>query len=124
MPEPKTRSKAATQSSPKVCDQPMTGPCPIEHTMKTIGGKWKIPIIWQLTSGTKRFGELKRLLSAITQKMLTTQLRELEAAGVVNRHVFPVVPPHVEYSLTETGKTLKPIFTAMCKWGRNSMDQK
>ncbi len=97
--------------------------CPIDHTMRTIGGKWKIPIIWQLTSGTKRFGELKKLLPNITQKMLTTQLRELEAASVVHREVYPVVPPHVEYSLTETGKSLKPILNAMCRWGRNSLGQ-
>ncbi|NOX69888.1 MAG: helix-turn-helix transcriptional regulator [Gammaproteobacteria bacterium] len=97
--------------------------CPIEHTMRTIGGKWKIPIVWQLTDGTKRFGELRKLLPNITQKMLTTQLRELEAAGVVHRKVFPVVPPHVEYSLTETGRSLKPIFNAMCKWGKQSLGE-
>lgn len=95
--------------------------CPIELTMRTIGGKWKIPIIWQLTRGTRRFGELRRTLPNITQKMLTTQLRELESAGVVHRKVFPVVPPHVEYSLTDTGRSLKPIFNAMCKWGRQSL---
>ena len=115
------------QTAKKRCSSPTStglgSRCPIEHTMRTIGGKWKIPIIWQLTGETRRFGELKRLLPNITQKMLTTQLRELESAGVVNRHVFPVVPPHVEYSLTETGKTLKPIFNAMCKWGRNALDR-
>jgi len=111
-----TRSRRKDSAGSAKCEQ-----CPIEHTMRTIGGKWKIPIIWQLTSGTKRFGELKKLLPNITQKMLTAQLRELEAAGVVHRQVFPVVPPHVEYSLTEIGKSLKPIFNAMCKWGNNAL---
>ena len=109
-----TRTRLRAASEPHV-------QCPIELTMRTIGGKWKIPIIWQLTGGTRRFGELKKALPNITQKMLTVQLRELESAGVVHREVFPVVPPHVEYSLTDTGRSLKPIFTAMCNWGRQSL---
>ncbi|MBF0278403.1 MAG: helix-turn-helix transcriptional regulator [SAR324 cluster bacterium] len=92
--------------------------CPIESTLKVIGGKWKTLILWYLEAGTKRFNELKRELPLITQKMLTQQLRELEADGVVHRKVYAQVPPKVEYSLTEQGRSLKPVLAAMCLWGQ------
>ena len=92
--------------------------CPVESTLKVIGGKWKILILWYLEDGTKRFNELKRELPLITQKMLTQQLRELEADGVVHRKVYAQVPPKVEYSLTELGVSLKPVLAAMCEWGQ------
>ncbi len=92
--------------------------CTFEITIDLIGGKWKPLIIWHLgTKGTQRFNELKRLLPQVTQKMLTQQLRELEADNLVNRKVYPQVPPKVEYSLTHLGESLMPILSMMCKWG-------
>lgn len=91
--------------------------CPVELTLDIIGGKWKIIILWQLLSGTKRYGELRKLVSGITHKMLTQQLRELENDGIINRKVYEVVPPHVEYSLTERGEQLKPVLMLMGEWG-------
>ena len=96
--------------------------CPVESTLKVIGGKWKILILWYLEEGTKRFNELRRELPLITQKMLTQQLRELEADGVVHRKVYAQVPPKVEYSLTELGISLKPVLAAMCTWGQEYSD--
>ena len=91
--------------------------CPVETTLSVIGGKWKALILWHLKEKTIRFGELKRSLPKITQKMLTQQLRELELDGIVHRKVYAQVPPKVEYSITEYGQTLTPIFEAMSKWG-------
>ena len=97
--------------------------CPIEATLGMIGGKWKALILDQLTDGRLRFGELQRRMPKITPKMLTQQLRELEDDGLVERHVYPVVPPRVEYELTAFGKTVLPILTAMCDWGRMYLDE-
>jgi DNA-binding HxlR family transcriptional regulator len=92
--------------------------CSFEIAMDLIGGKWKPIIIWHLgTKGTKRFNELRKLLPQITQKMLTQQLRELESDGLVERRVYPQVPPKVEYSLTGSGESLMPILRMMCDWG-------
>lgn len=91
--------------------------CPVETTLKIIGDKWKVLILRDLFSGTKRFNELKKSLTDVTQKMLTQQLRELENDGIIHREVYPVVPPKVEYSLTELGKTLKPVIDSMYDWG-------
>lgn len=91
--------------------------CPVETTLKIIGDKWKVLILRDLFTGTKRFNELKRSLTDVTQKMLTQQLRELEKDGIIYREVYPVVPPKVEYSLTELGKTLKPVIDSMYDWG-------
>lgn len=91
--------------------------CPVEITLSIIGSKWKVLILRELYNGTQRFSELSRGISGITQKMLTQQLRQMEKDGIVNRKVYPVVPPRVEYSFTQTGKSLKPILNAMCKWG-------
>lgn len=85
--------------------------------MEVIGGKWKGVILFHLLEGTKRFNELQRDVGSITQRMLTKQLRELEAEDIVNRKVYPVVPPKVEYSLTEKGLSLEPIITALKVWG-------
>jgi DNA-binding HxlR family transcriptional regulator len=93
-----------------------TAKCPAETTIDVIGGRWKVPILWHLFTGTKRFSELRRALPDCTQKMLTQQLRELERDGVVRRKVYPEVPPKVEYSLTERGMSLKPVVKAMCAW--------
>ncbi|MCP5052088.1 MAG: helix-turn-helix transcriptional regulator [bacterium] len=91
--------------------------CPVETTLNVIGGKWKVLILWHLNEKTTRFGELKRKMPKITQKMLTQQLRELEADGIVYRKVYAQVPPKVEYSITEFGGQLGPIMEAMCEWG-------
>ncbi|WP_077622681.1 winged helix-turn-helix transcriptional regulator [Sediminibacillus massiliensis] len=97
--------------------------CEKELTLHIIGGKWKMLIMWHLgKSGTKRFGELKSLIPDITQRMLTNQLRELEEDKIIHREVYPVVPPKVEYSLTEHGESLMPILDAMYDWGRNYMN--
>lgn len=92
--------------------------CPMEMTLDLIGGKWKALILWHLAhDGTLRFGELRRLFSRVTQKMLTQQLRELERDGLVHRKVYPVVPPKVEYSLTQVGQSLLPALVALNEWG-------
>ncbi|BCN30967.1 winged helix-turn-helix transcriptional regulator [Anaeromicropila herbilytica] len=91
--------------------------CPVETTLQLIGDKWKVLIIRDLLTGTKRFNELMRSVTGITQKVLTSHLRSMEAAGLVNRKVYPEVPPKVEYSLTDTGFSLKPILDSMVTWG-------
>lgn len=95
--------------------------CPIEGALEIIGGKWKGLTLYHLSDGTKRFNELQRALVNITQRMLTKQLRELEADGLVHREVYPVVPPKVEYSLTEKGKTLIPVLMALKTWGETEL---
>lgn len=96
--------------------------CPIEATLGLIGGKWKALILDHLTDGALRFGKLQKLMPKVTPKMLTQQLRELEKDGLVERHVYPVVPPKVEYELTDFGQTVLPILDAMCVWGRAYLD--
>lgn len=91
--------------------------CPVETTLTLIGDKWKVLILRDLLTGTKRFGELKKSLGGVSQKVLTAQLRDMENSGLVNRTVYPEVPPKVEYSLTELGSSLKPILDAMQNWG-------
>lgn len=93
--------------------------CEKELTLSIIGGKWKLLIMWYLgKEGTKRFGELKSLIPGITHRMLVSQLRELEEDLIVQRKVYPVVPPKVEYSLTDRGRSLMPILDAMHEWGK------
>ncbi|MBY0205543.1 winged helix-turn-helix transcriptional regulator [Paenibacillus polysaccharolyticus] len=89
----------------------------VEATLEVIGGKWKCVILCHLTHGKKRTSDLKRIMPAITQKMLTQQLRELENDGIVKRIVYNQVPPKVEYELSEYGRSLEPILTALCNWG-------
>lgn len=91
--------------------------CPVETCLSFISDKWKILILRDLFEGTKRFSELKRSLAPITQKMLTQQLREMEEDGLISRKVYPVVPPKVEYSLTDLGQSLHPVIEAMRLWG-------
>lgn len=97
--------------------------CPVEITIKLIGGKYKAIILWHLIDKTLRFGELKKLVTSATPKMLTQQLRELEEGGLINRCVYPVVPPKVEYSLTEFGKSIVPVLDVMCKWGTDYLEE-
>lgn len=91
--------------------------CPVETTLTLIGDKWKVLILRDLMPGTKRFGELKKSVGNVSQKVLTAQLRAMEKNGLVNRKVYAEVPPRVEYSLTELGKSLKPILDSLWSWG-------
>lgn len=91
--------------------------CPVETTLSLIGDKWKVLILRDLITGTKRFGELKKSIGTVSQKVLTAQLRNMEENGLVHRKVYAEVPPRVEYSLTELGQSLKPILDAMQNWG-------
>ena len=91
---------------------------PITNSLKLIGGKWKIAIIYNLNDGPKRFGELKRILPPITQQMLTKQLREMERDQLVHRKVYEVIPPKVEYSLTKFGRSLEPVMNSWCAWSK------
>ena len=93
--------------------------CPVETTLTLIGDKWKVLILRDLLPGTKRFGELKKSIGMVSQKVLTAQLRDMEENGLVHREVYAEVPPRVEYSLTELGQSLKPILDAMWSWGED-----
>lgn len=90
---------------------------PVNVTLQVVGGKWKTLLLWHLYQGTLRFGELQKLMPGITQKMLTQQLRELEGDCLVTRTVYPVVPPKVEYAISDYGRTLQPTLEAMAQWG-------
>jgi len=92
--------------------------CPVKLTASVIGGKWKAPLLFYLDGRTRRFCELQRLIPGLTKKMLTQHLRELEHDGIVHRKVYAEVPPHVEYSLTRHGESLKPILKLMSAWGK------
>ena len=91
--------------------------CPVETTLTLIGDKWKVLILRDLMPGTKRFGELKKSIGTVSQKVLIAQLRAMEESGLVHREVYAEVPPRVEYSLTELGKSLKPILDSLWAWG-------
>ena len=90
--------------------------CPVETTLLLISDRWKVLILRDLLSGTKRFGELKRSLASISQKVLSSNLRSMESDGLLTREVYPEVPPRVEYTLTDLGQSLKPLLDAMCSW--------
>lgn len=98
--------------------------CPVEATLELIGGKYKALILWHLSEKKLRFSELKKVITNATPKMLTQQLRELEASALIHREVYPVIPPRVEYSLTETRKSLLPILVAMRDWGAGYLRKK
>ncbi len=91
--------------------------CPVETTLMLIGDKWKVLILRELMGGTRRFGELKKSIGAVSQKVLTAQLRDMESKGLLTRRVYAEVPPRVEYTLTDTGYSLKPVLDAMVSWG-------
>ena len=94
-----------------------TDSCPVGITLDMIGGKYKALILWHLSENTLRFSQLKKMISGATPKMLTQQLRELESNALIHREVFPIIPPRVEYSLTELGKSLMPVLISMRDWG-------
>lgn len=98
--------------------------CPVETTLNLIGGKYKALILWHLSDHTMRFSELKKAVSGATAKMLTQQLRELEAQSLIHREVFPIIPPKVEYSLTDLGKSLMPVLISMRDWGNSYLRSK
>ena len=93
-------------------------PCPVEVTLSMISDRWKVLILRDLITGTKRFGELRKSIGNVSQKVLTTNLRSMEDDGLIKRKVFAEVPPRVEYTLTDTGMSLKPILDSMEKWGK------
>lgn len=98
--------------------EPMVLPaCPVETTLQLIGDKWKVLILRDLLPGTKRFGELKKSIGSVSQKVLTAQLRDMEDKGLLSRKVYAEVPPRVEYTLTQTGYSLKPVLDALAHWG-------
>lgn len=98
--------------------------CPVSSTLELIGGKYKALILWHLSENTLRFSELRKVITGATAKMLTQQLRELEAQKLISRVVYPIIPPKVEYSLTELGKSLLPILVAMRDWGASYLRSK
>lgn len=91
---------------------------PVELALHTLGGKWKMPILWRLKDRTYRYSELRRSLKRVTDRVLTKQLRELEGAGLITRTVHPVVPPHVDYDITELGRTAVPAIETLRAWGK------
>ena len=102
--------------------EPPCGPgpdCPVTGAVRVLGGKWKLHIVFHLLEGTRRFSELRRAIPDVTQQMLTAQLRELEADGIITRTVYPVVPPRVEYALTPLGTKLRAVTEALEIWGRD-----
>ncbi len=97
--------------------------CGLEAAFDVIGGKWKVMILWNLRSGSQRFGELKRSVEGVTEKMLIQQLRDMEADGLVIRNAFPEIPPRVEYSISKIGVTLLTAMTPLCEWGTENINR-
>jgi DNA-binding HxlR family transcriptional regulator len=110
-------------STNQVNKQLIQGLCPVTFTLEKIGGRWKPIILYNLRSNTLRYGQLRRCIPGITEKMLIQQLRELETDGLVNRETKPIVPPHVEYSLTPLGESLSPLLNEMAQWGLKNSKQ-
>ncbi len=101
-----------------------SGDCPLNHALSLIGGKWRLPIIWALNrSGTLRYNELKRRLPGVTSMMLTQVLKDLETYGIVRRTQYPEIPPRVEYTLTDTGKSLIPALESLARWGKQMQER-
>lgn len=98
--------------------------CPVDAVLEVIGGKWKMQILWRLVQRTHRYGELRRAIPGITEKMLVQQLRQLEADGLVRRTPYPEVPPRVEYALTERGRTLTPLLSQLAGWGQEHLAER
>ncbi|ABO35443.1 transcriptional regulator, MarR family [Methanococcus maripaludis C5] len=98
--------------------------CPVEVTMDIIGKKWKVLILWHLNESTKRFSELKEVVPGISQKMLAQQLKEMEEDGIIKKTIYPEIPPKVEYSVTEFGKTLFPLLKSMNTWAETYLTER
>jgi len=96
-------------------------PCPIQAVLDIIGGKWKVNILWHIGKDVKRFSQIKGDIPAITKKMLSQQLKDLEENGMVTRKIYAEVPARVEYSLTEKGRSILPVMEAMCEWGKRHL---
>ncbi|SFM25019.1 winged helix-turn-helix transcriptional regulator [Methanolobus profundi] len=112
-----TEKKTTSKNEKQYC-------CPVEATLGVIGGKWKPLILWQLKEEVLRYNSLQQALPGISPRMLTKQLRELEEDGLVRREMYPEIPPRVEYSLTDFGRTIIPVLEALCQWGIEYMDQR
>ncbi|WMW22792.1 helix-turn-helix domain-containing protein [Methanolobus mangrovi] len=112
-----TYNKTVNENEQRCC-------CPVEATLSVIGGKWKPLILWHLKENTMRYNSLQQVLPGISPRMLTKQLRELENDGIVNREMYPEIPPRVEYSLTDFGRTIIPVLEALAQWGIKYTDQK
>jgi DNA-binding HxlR family transcriptional regulator len=97
--------------------------CPIEELMDMLGGRWKVFILWELIKGPRRSGELRKSIPPITQKVFVEQIRDLEDCGLVNRTIYPSVPPRVEYEATELGQSLREILKNMCHWSSENMEK-
>lgn len=115
--------KKITAASPRCGSTTLETHCPVEATINLIGGKYKSLILWKLMGGTLRFSQLRKEVPCATPKMLTQQLRELEANGLIAREVFPIIPPKVEYSLTSFGKSIAPVLEAMYSWGNGYLHE-
>lgn len=102
-------------------DDEVVGTIYVQTTLKVLGGKWKLLILWNLKDCKRRFSQLKRLIPSISEKMLIQQLRELEKDGLVHRNVYPQVPPKVEYSFTDYGRSLEPVLKVLCDWGEQHL---
>lgn len=111
--------KHALHSACSLCADAAAIHCPVEATLGLIGGKYKALILWKLAGGTLRFSQLRREIPKATAKMLTQQLRELEADGLIRREIFPVIPPRVEYSLTPFGASIRPVLQSIYAWGED-----
>ncbi|WP_321972835.1 helix-turn-helix domain-containing protein [Paratractidigestivibacter sp.] len=108
-----------TKATPQATTKPQLPACPVETTLTLIGDKWRVLILRDLMEGTKRFGELRRSVGNVSQKVLTAKLRAMEESGLVHREVYAEVPPRVEYSLTELGRSLAPILKSLREWGED-----
>ncbi len=117
--------RKSTDTPEVVKNEPVTlkRHCPVETTLNLIGGKYKTLILWKLMEKPLRFSELRREIPCATPKMLTQQLRELEESGIINRKVYPVIPPKVEYSLTDLGRSIRSILEAMYAWGSGYLER-
>jgi DNA-binding HxlR family transcriptional regulator len=96
-------------------------PCPLTTALEVLGGRWNLIVLYWLAGSTRRFSDLQRLMPDVTHKMLTSTLRQLESAGLVDRHVYPQVPPRVEYSLSDHGRSAQPVIDAVCLWGNQHL---
>lgn len=117
-----TRMKIRKMTSTNYENEMANFKCPVTITLRKIGGRWKVLVLWTLLSGKKRYSEVKKGIPNVSEKMLIETLKELEDDGLIVRKVYPVLPPHVEYSLTPSGKKLKPVLDAMALWGRGQKE--